>query len=170
MQFNVASLLKETTAANRTHLIDDDMILDGQPHHLTGSVRFDRTPGGILVRARVRGELSADCSRCLKPASSPVEVEFEEEYIPTVDVDTGKQVTPPEGEDDAFRIDRRHMIDLREPIEQYWTMSVPMAPVCRPDCAGLCPVCGDEIASEAHACTREQVDARWARLGDLELN
>ncbi len=109
-----------------------------------------------------------ECGRCLRPVSFPVEIAFEEEYIPTVDVHTGARVTPPTGGDEAYRIDERHILDLRQPAREYWTMALPMAPVCRPDCPGLCPLCGEELAA-GHPCSREQIDARWSKLADLRL-
>jgi len=169
MQFNVASLLKEHTGAAREYDIDEDVRIDREPHRITGHARFDRTPDGVLVRARLRGEGRASCSRCLKEVTYPIEIVFEEEYIPTVDVDTGASVQVPEGEDEAYRINARHLLDLSEPIEQYWAMAEPMAPVCEEACRGLCPICGEEIRSEGHACTREQIDDRWAKLRNLKL-
>ena len=169
MQFNVASLLKEHPGAMREYVIDDDVRVDDETHHLTGSARFDRTPDGVLVRARMTGKQSAQCSRCLKDVNYDVPVEFDEEYIPTIDVDTGARITPPEGEEDAYRIDDHHMIDLSEPVAQYWTMAVPIAPLCEEACRGLCPVCGEEIGASDHRCTREQIDDRWSALRDLKL-
>lgn len=169
MEFNVASLLKESTGALREFDIDDDVRIDGETHHLRGRARFDRTHDGVLVRANLHGDGAADCARCLRPIEYPIDLIIEEEYLPMVDVMTGALVEPPEGQDDAYRIDNRHMIDLTESIEQYWAMSVPMAPVCRDDCQGLCPVCGNDREAEGHACTREQVDARWAKLQNLQL-
>jgi uncharacterized protein len=168
MKFNVSSLLKEPTGAIREYDIDDEVRIDGAAVRLRGDVRFDRTPGGVLVRATLAGAAADDCSRCLKPMTYPVEVHFEEEYLPTVDIYTGARVQPPEGEEDAYRIDTRHMLDLTEPIVQYWTMALPMAPVCRDDCGGICPECGAERAGE-HRCAGEQVDARWAKLRNLKL-
>jgi uncharacterized protein len=98
----------------------------------------------------------------------PVEVAFDEEYLPTIDVHTGAPVEPPEGQEDAYRIDRRHMLDLSEPIEQYWTMALPMAPACSDDCAGICPVCGKD-RTPGHACEAEGGDDRWAKLRQLKL-
>jgi uncharacterized protein len=169
MQFNVASMLKEHTGAMREHVIDDDVMIDGEKHHVSGRARFDRTPDGILVRAQISGEQRAQCSRCLKSIVYPVNIGFEEEYIPSIDVDTGAHVDTPEGEEEAYRIDAHHMLDLSEPIAQYWSMSAPIAPLCEDACRGLCPVCGKEIASEDHVCTREQIDDRWAALRDLKL-
>lgn len=170
MQFNVSSLLKEATGATREYDIDDDLVVEGQRHHLTGYVRFDRTPRGIFVRARMDGTMSDVCSRCLKPITYPVHIEFEEEYRPTVDVNTGVSVELEEGDEEPYRISPRHMLDLSEPAQQYWALALPMAPLCDEKCAGLCPVCGEEISDAGHACTREQVDARWSKLANLKLS
>lgn len=169
MQFNVASLLKEPTGATRTDTIDDDVQIDGDLRHLLGKLRFDRTPRGVLVRAAARGTMDGVCSRCVKPFTYSIDVEFAEEYIPTIDLLSGATVALELGEDDAYRIDSRHMIDLTEPIAQYWALALPMAAVCREDCLGLCPVCGDEIAAAGHVCTGEQIDSRWSALANLKL-
>jgi uncharacterized protein len=168
MQFNVADLLKEGYGAAREHEIDDDVRIDGEAHHLRGRVRFDRTRDGVLVRADMQTDAAGECSRCLGQIRFPVDVRFEEEYIPTVDVHTGARVDPPEGEEDAYRIDERHLIDLRVPVQQYWSMSLPMAPLCRQDCPGLCPHCGEPLGG-AHRCEPEPQDERWAKLRDLKL-
>jgi uncharacterized protein len=169
MQFNVASLLKDHTGAMREYVIDDDVRVDGATHHLTGRARMDRTPDGVLVRATMSGEQATQCSRCLKDVTYTVTVEFEEEYIPTIDVNTGAHVLAPEGDEEAYRINDHHILDLAEPVAQYWSMSEPIAPVCEEGCRGLCPVCGEEIGASDHQCTREQIDDRWAALRNLKL-
>lgn len=168
MEFNVSSLLREHTAATREHDIDDDLTVDGETHHVRGHVRMDRTRNGILVRAAMRSDAEDECSRCLRPITYPVDLAFEEEYIPIVDVTTGAHVELPEGSEDAYRIDEHHILDLRQAASEYWTAARPMAPLCREDCPGLCPVCG-ELMSGDHPCTREQVDARWEKLAQLRL-
>ena len=120
------------------------------------------------LRANLRGGEEATCSRCLRPLAYPVVITFEEEYIPTIDVLSGAKVTPPEGEDDAYRITERHMLDLNETVQDYWAMARPMAPLCRVDCPGLCVVCGSE-AIEGHACAPEPSDERWSKLRNLKL-
>jgi len=169
MEFNVADLLKEGYGAVRAYDIDDDVRIDGETRHLRGTLRFDRTPEGVLVRASLHGSAAAQCSRCLTPITVDIDVTFDEQYVPTIDVNTGARITLPEGEEDAYRINTRHVIDLREPIEQYWAMALPMAALCRPDCPGLCSICGEE-ATAGHACETAPVDDRWARLRDLRLN
>jgi len=167
VQFNVSSLLQQHTGALREYVIDDDVRIDGERHHLAGQARMDRTPDGIFVRAEMRGTHRTECSRCLRPVEIPVVVAFAEEYLPSVDVVTGARLDPPEGREEAYRINERHFLDLEEPVQQYWAMAVPMAPLCREDCAGLCSACGQEIAGGVHRCTDDEIDARWAKLAEL---
>ena len=166
MLYNVSSILKEHTGASREDDVDDDVQIDGETHHLTGHVRLDRTPRGILVRAQLQGHIDATCSRCLQPATLPIDMRIEEEFIPTIDVITGVREETQEGEEDAYRITLRHELDLREAVRQYWAMALPMAPVCREDCAGLCPLSGKEMSAD-HACAEQPVDERWAKLARL---
>jgi len=168
MQFNVVSLLKETAGATREYDVDAaDVTSDGEAVTMTGHVRFDRTSRGIFVRARFDGTHGDVCSRCLKPVSFPVHIEFEEEYLPTVDVVSGVPVQLEDGDEEAYRISPNHIIDLDEPAREYWALALPMAPLCTGDCPGLCPLCGAELSDIRHTCTREQVDARWAKLAGL---
>jgi uncharacterized protein len=167
MLYNVASILKEHIGATREIDIDDDMPVDGRRVHLTGHARLDRTPRGILVRATMHGTHEDQCSRCLRPTSTPIDITMEEEFIPIIDVDSGVRVEMREGEEDAFRINTRHELDLREPLAQYWAMALPMAPVCADKCAGLCPRCGRE-ATGGHLCNDQPVDERWAKLARLK--
>jgi uncharacterized protein len=167
MQFNVAALLKEPTGATREYDIDDDLRVGGEKHRVTGHARLDRTPRGVLVRASISGTMSGECSRCLRPIDYPVEIALDEEYVPTIDVNTGAHVETDETTEDAYRISARHVLDLTEATAQYWALALPLAPVCSEDCAGLCPDCGADLAAGPHTCPAEQGDARWAKLSDL---
>ncbi len=169
MQFNVASLLKEPTGSTREYDIDEEIVIDRAKHRVAGHLRFDRTPRGVLVRTELHGSMDDVCARCVKPIAYPVDLEIAEEYLPMIDVVSGAPVAPEEGDEDAYRIDAHHVIDLTEAVAQYWTLALPMAPLCEELCRGLCPVCGEEMAAPEHACTGDQVDSRWAALARLEL-
>ena len=168
MQFNVASLLNEPTGSTREYDIDD-VAIDGAKHHAVGHVRFDRTPRGLLVRAALHGTMDDVCARCVKPITYPIDLEIAEEYLPTVDLASGAPVAPDDGDEDAYRIDAHHVIDLTEAVSQYWTLALLMAPLCDEQCAGLCPVCGEGMAAAGHACTGDQIDSRWSALAKLQL-
>jgi uncharacterized protein len=168
MQFNVSELLRESYGAFREHQIDDDVRLEGALHHLSGQVRFDRVPEGIFVRASLHGTALLECSRCLEPAAVPIDLTIEELYMPLIDPVTGARITLPEGEEEAYRISERHIIDLSVPVQQYWSMALPMAPVCTPECRGICSECGQR-RDAAHDCAPPPADDRWSKLRELKL-
>jgi uncharacterized protein len=168
MQFNVSDLLRAPYGAVREYEVDEDVRIDGQPRRFAGHVRLDRVPQGIFVRAELRGVRPGECSRCLDGFSEQVEITIEELYVPQVDLVTGASVQPPEGEEDAYRINERHVLDLSLPAQQDWTMAQPIAPVCNEDCAGFCPICGIRRDAQ-HECAAESTDGRWEKLRDLRL-
>ena len=169
MQFNVSELLRESYGAFRVHDIDDDVRLDGALRRLRGHVRFDRVPEGVFVRAQLDGEAQGECSRCLDPATTPMHLTLEELYVPIVDPVTGSRVELRKGEEEAYRISERHIIDLALPAQQYWSMELPIAPVCAPDCRGICPECGAR-REDTHDCAPDVADDRWSKLRDLKLS
>ncbi len=169
MQFNVASLLQEHTGAMREYDIDDDIVIDGERQHLAGHIRFDRTPRGVFARTELAGVMHADCSRCLDPTTTPVEMTIEEEYIPAVDINSGARIEPTETETENYRISERHVLDLADAVREYWAIALPMAPLCRDDCPGLCSHCGARLDENDHACSAGDLDSPWAKLRSLNL-
>ena len=145
MQINVAQLLKWPVGTTRIHPIETDKPLqldDESALTLTGGrVRLDRIDGGILARGDAEGSLELECSRCLEPFIAHPRIHFEEEFVPSIEVHSGTPLPPPD-DDLAFVIDANHILDLEEALRQNIIATLPMQPVCRADCAGLCPVCG----------------------------
>jgi uncharacterized protein len=68
---------------------------------------------------------------------------------------------------DAFTIDAHHILDLSEAVRQYTVINIPMKPLCKPNCAGLCPQCGANRNEAPCQCPQEQGDPRWAVLQQL---
>ena len=166
MLYNVSTLLQEHTGSSREYDIDDVLDVDGSRHKVRGHARLDRTPRGILVRANIEGATDGQCSRCLTSIALPVVIHLAEEFVPVVDIVSGARVEALEGEEDAYRINARHELDLREPARQYWSMAIPMAPVCKEDCVGLCALCGGSNIP-GHACGEPPIDERWSKLARL---
>ena len=164
MQFNLSQLLREPLGATREYDIDEDVAIDGETHRLIGSIEVIRTDRGTLVHAEMTGAIHSECSRCLAPIGGQAHFGFEEEYIQTVDAVTGAPLRiRPEADD--FTIDARHTIDLDEAVRQYWVLAQPMQPLCRPDCAGLCPQCGRNRNEET--CDCQPADHESAELEKL---
>jgi len=109
---------------------------------------------------------STTCSRCLATAEVTLGLSIEEEYYPTVDIASGAALPPP-ADASAFLIDAHHILNLCEAVQQQRILAEPMQPLCRPDCAGLCPSCGADLNTGSCTCPRAGIDARWAALSEL---
>ncbi len=168
MQINVAQLLKEPVGSTRKVDFDEEISVDGAPSRLTGHFLLTRLDRSILVSGEVKAKLLQVCSRCLREFVSITPFKIEEEYFPTVDVHTGLPLEAPENEG-GFTIDSNHLIDLDEALRQNLLVTLPMAPLCRPDCPGLCPQCGANLNQTECGCERAPEDSRWAEVEKLNL-
>lgn len=161
---NVAQLLKQEVGARRSYDLSE--LADGS-RRVRGRVDLLRSAEGILVKAEFETELETTCARCMTPARVKVKTSFEEEFLPTIEVNSGLPVRGINAED-AFRIDHNHILDLGEAIRQYALCAAPMKPLCKPDCAGLCPQCGHDLNQGRCGCERPPDDHRWEKLTRLK--
>ena len=168
MEINVSQLLKEPIGSSRKYKIDEtlDIAEDKRDNAVSGEISLLRTQRGILARAELHTELELTCSRCLSAFRYPLDINFEEEYIQTVNVNSGLPLET-SGEPGSFTIDEHHIVDLREAVRQYALLLIPMKPLCREDCAGLCPECGRNLNQGLCGCPVRTVDPRWSKLMNL---
>jgi len=169
MQINVAQLLRAPIGSVRDYEIKQviDITGDGVNSMVEGSVRLLRTNRSILVKGKLGTGVELTCSRCLGQFECPLKVNLEEEYYPTADVDTGAAISVP-GEPGSFTIDENHILDLTEAVRQYALLALPMKPLCRENCAGLCPFCGHNLNTGPCGCSSRRTDPRWAELSKLK--
>jgi len=99
----------------------------------------------------------------MTPFSCALSLDIEEEYSPATDVHTGASLPLPD-EPGCFIIDEHHVLDLTEAIRQYAVLALPMKPLCRKDCAGLCPNCGHNLNRGSCDCLAHEIDPRWSKL------
>jgi uncharacterized protein len=128
-----------------------DVTGDGSTIPVRGRVGLTRTDRAILVKGVFDAEVELTCSRCLSLFNCPITLKIEEEYFPTADVISGASL-PPSDEPDRFTIDERHVLDLTEALRQCSLLAIPMKPLCREDCAGLCPDCGHNLNQGPCSC------------------
>lgn len=167
MKYNVAQLLKEATGAYRQFDIEEDICDDDHPvEQVCGTVEMVRTHHGIWVQARLLVRVPQDCSRCLRPFAPTLSIELDEEYFPEVDVKTGSRSTPSD-DWDALYIGPDHNLDLAEGTRQATLATLPLKPLCSPDCVGICDICGCDRNLEPCDCYNLQIDPRWASLRSL---
>ena len=143
----------------------DRIELGGQWYSPTGGgseARLDvsRTTTGYALRLRFAGEVSGPCVRCLEDAETTIEIDARE-------VDQGGSADEELGS--PYVSEGR--LDLDRWANDALVLAFPSQPLCRPDCEGLCPVCGEPLNDadpEAHRHARGG-DPRMAKLRDLEL-
>lgn len=118
------------------------------------------------LRGRISTTLELVCSRCVEAFSLPVTTDFDLRYLPT-SADVG--AADREIADDELSTTYYHdeVIDLGLLIREQLYLVLPMKPLCRAECAGLCAACGTNRNSGSCACDAEWRDPRLAGLGAL---
>ncbi|MCK4222332.1 MAG: DUF177 domain-containing protein [Dehalococcoidia bacterium] len=125
---DVAQLLKDAVGSKRSYRIDE--IVDVQHEDLMqGEVILTRTSQGILVQSQLTLQVELVCSRCLTAFLYPLAFTIEEECLPT-----SYAAQSPEEAASAI-ISSDGTLDLGETIRQYALLSLPMKPLCKPDCS-----------------------------------
>jgi uncharacterized protein len=135
-----------------------DLVAVPEGAQLEIDVRLESVTEGVLVTGTVTGPLVGECGRCLDPVSDELAVEFVELFAypaSTTDETTER--------DEVHRVDDDY-VDIEPVVRDAVVLGLPFTPLCRPDCGGLCPECGQRIddlpADHAHA----TLDPRWAAL------
>jgi uncharacterized protein len=167
--FNVSQLLKSEIGQTRSYEFEGREVLDlgdGSATDVRGHAKFTLTNFGVLANVYASGNLHLTCSRCLEPFTTPIEVQFDEEFVPSIDIQTGLPNSIPVS-DTALPISSNHMIDLGEAIRQQFLLSMDLIPVCTPDCRGLCPTCGVNLNTESCQCPPQEAANPFEVLKDL---
>jgi uncharacterized protein len=139
------------------------------PLHTEGQVELlSNTLGEIRIRGNVRGEIETECDRCLEPVRRPVDSGFDLFYRPTPDSTAPHELAIDEGEAEiGFYEDGG--IDLTDVIREYVLLSWPMRQICKEECQGICPQCGQNRNTGRCQCETKLVDERWSALRDLKV-
>jgi uncharacterized protein len=120
-------------------------------------LRLEAVMEGVLVSGTARSPLSGECARCLDPLTSSIEVELQELYVYS-DTRSGESA-----EDDERRLEG-DLIDLEPVVRDAMVLALPLSPLCRDDCPGLCTDCGVRLAEAGPDHHHDAVDPRWAAL------
>ncbi len=167
LAWNIAGLLADEPGADRVYEVADATIELGEDlqvaQPIAGRVRLLRTNRGILADADLHTALQLECSRCLREIVFPVDIRFREEYLPALDLATGRPL-PTDDEPDVARLTEHHELDLETPVREAILLAEPIAPLCRPDCPGLCIVCGLRLDEGQHDHPDDDIDPRLEAL------
>ena len=144
-----------------------DLIVE---HH-SGERRGSHSQGhsqvqDIRLRASYKGEFEILCARCVEPVPQTLEGEFDLIFRPTgVDAETGEHaITPDETEIGYYE---ESGLLLEDVVREQVLLSLPTRILCKPDCQGLCPRCGQNQNLATCSCEQASPDARWNALAGL---
>jgi len=120
----------------------------------------------IRLRGRYAGRFQVPCARCVEPVEIPLAGDFDLIFRPVgVDAESSERsITAPETEIGYYQGDSLLLEDvLREQV----LLSLPVRTLCKPDCKGLCPRCGQNRNIQECSCEESQSDPRWEALSGL---
>lgn len=145
----------------------------GERHHVEGKADFEVSVGsscvsgpaaveaemdgisdGVLARLQIQAPVHLVCTRCL--------AEWDDE----LDI-SAVQVFEPEPDEDGYALEQDGFVDLSGPVRDEVALAIPIRPLCRPDCLGLCPTCGTDLNREPCGGHEEPSRSPFAALQGL---
>lgn len=138
-----------------------DLIAIDKGAPLELDLRVESVSEGVLISGTVSAPTTGDCARCLTPVTGDVEIYLTELFA-----------YPDSATDETTEADEvgrvvDDTVDLEQPIIDAVGLVLPFAPLCGPDCAGLCPDCGVALATAEPGHRHERIDPRWAKLAGM---
>lgn len=131
-----------------------------------GWIRLSNTGSLLLVEGEVKTEVKLQCSRCLVDFTLPVEARIEEEFRLEKVADTVR-VMPADEEDVTSELISNNLLDIQELVRQDFLLVLPIQPLCKPDCKGLCPTCGENLNMRECACPPAESESPFQALAEL---
>ena len=139
-------------------------------------VRFEAVSEGVLATGTVTAPLAGECARCLAPLTSTVTAGFQELYLYADGRhdkhdkhDRHDKYDEHEEQDDEERHLHGDLLDLEPALRDAVVLALPMSPLCREDCPGLCAECGAPLADAGPGHRHDEAaDPRWAALKQLD--
>ncbi len=148
---------------------------------LTG--KLEGVDGGAVLRAELKAQVATECARCLAPVTDTLTAPVVIRYVSPRELasrqhrDRGAEQGSPDG-DKAATFDLGDLdeepfdgqrLNLAPAVRENLLLALPLKEVCREDCKGLCPTCGQNLNEQPCECRPSVVDPRWARLQELKL-
>jgi uncharacterized protein len=141
LRINVGFLLNQQIGTSRDiHFDFPELRLppDLELYDLSGTVRIGRTPQGMVALGDFKGSSVMECVRCLVEFRLPLHSNFSELFtFNSHSIADSELIVPDDGN-----------IDLAPLVREYMLLEFPIRPLCRPDCKGLCIVCGADLNTE----------------------
>jgi uncharacterized protein len=134
-------------------------------------LRLESVMEGVLVTGTAHAPVTGECVRCLEPVERELDAEFQEMFsYPDADTRTARRDEAGDDAEDEDALELEDdLFDLESVLRDAVVLALPLQPVCRDDCPGLCSTCGATLADDPDH-HHEVTDIRWAALKDLNQN
>jgi uncharacterized protein len=128
-----------------------------EPAPVRGDLTLESVVEGVLVTGSLAGDVTCRCARCLREFGTDLNVEVCELFAAPGHL---------EEEEDVYRVAGEE-IDLEPMVRDELTLGLPLNPLCRDDCKGMCARCGRDLNEGACDCAEDTSDPRWAALDEV---
>lgn len=164
LTISVADILGQPGAYRELHL---DALLPGvttalarlTPKPAHAELKAESVVEGILVSGTLAADATLECARCLKAFDTDLSVDVCELYVAE-----GHEA---QADEDSYRVSGTD-IDLEPMVRDALSLSLPLNPLCKESCKGLCARCGKDLTEGPCDCTDDELDPRWAELATLK--
>ena len=142
----------------------NDVVLEGDVQTF---LKASKVGDNVLVGGYVSSVALLICSRCLKKFSFPLKINFNVEYVPSGSISEADEyeLTKKELDVGFYQNDE---IDIENLVREQILLAVPMKPLCKSDCEGICPKCGKDLNEMSCGCSSDDIDSRLAPLKKLK--
>lgn len=145
--------------------------LDDESAELIGPCKISgELKKGIVqvdLKGTINGRVKIDCSRCLTPIDSKLDIPFKVSYI-TEEHYTKEKESELHSDDLELAVYDGEKIDLSQLAIEQILLNLPTQIFCQENCQGLCPKCGQNLNLEKCSCETKEIDPRWAKLKNLK--
>lgn len=138
-----------------------DLVAIGRGAPVALDLQVESVSEGVLVTGTLDAPTGGECARCLAPVTGHVQVRLTELFAYP---DSATDATTEE--DEIGRV-VDGVVDLEQAIIDAVGLELPLSPICRADCPGLCPECGVPLATAEPGHHHDLIDPRWAKLAGL---
>jgi uncharacterized protein len=147
-------------------IVFDSEFEQQSPLNASGSAELHVSTEEIRVRGKLQVSLRMECDRCTEPFVKSIEEEFDLIYVQAPETSPGAEI--------AIGPDDSHVgfyegpgLELNDILQEQVLLAIPLQRVCREDCQGICPLCGQNRNETECQCRTQVTDERWSALRNL---
>lgn len=157
--------IREEESPDMLDLRDDEFV--SYAGKVAILLRFDKLGEKVRVKGEANFNVRLSCSRCLEPFSKKMDTAFNIVYEPQNLMSARKEEVLNEAAADVYYYGNDRMLEVGEAVRENVLLSLPLKPLCRTGCAGLCPDCGKNMNQGPCSCRQKRVDPRFSKLKNL---